>query len=89
MTRDVAGEVPAVSVPAAVGLGLWPEAGAVPVVRQHPVGLELEQVAGVELLGVLERSGLQPDGAQGERPGLHDVGCPGAGRVGRCLGQER
>ena len=89
MTGDVTGEVPAVPVPAAVRLGLRLEAGAVPVIRQHPVGLEREQITGVQLLGVLERSRQQPDGAQGERPGLDDCRCAGAGCSGLRLGHER
>ena len=74
MARNVAGEVAAVSVPAAVGFGLGLEAGPFAVVGQHPVGLELEQVAGAQLLRVLERAAGEPHGAQGERSGFHDRG---------------
>src|SRR5205807_357982 len=74
MARDVTGQVPAVSVPATVGLGLGLEPGPFAIVREHPVGLELEQVARAELLRVLEGPTREPDGVERERSSLHDLG---------------
>ena len=78
-------EVAAVPVPAGVRLGLLRQTGPVAIVREHPVGLQLEQVAGVQVLRVLERSAGEADGAQMDRPCLDDIvlegGCDGSRSV--------
>ena len=71
MPRDVAGEVAAASVPTAVRLRLRLQPRTFAEVRQHAVGLELEQIFLVELLGVFERpSRLKPDRVERQAPGL-------------------
>ena len=59
----------AVAVPAAVGLGFGVQAGPDAEARQHAVRLQLQQVGGVEVLGVLERPAGQAHGRQRQRPG--------------------
>ena len=84
VASDVAREVAAIPVPAAVPLCPRRETGPVAVVREHPVGLQLEQVAGVQVLRVLERSAGEADGAQRDRPCLDDIvegGCDGSRSV--------
>src|SRR5205823_7495526 len=44
-------------------------AGALPIIGQHAVGLEREQVLSIELLRVLERTAGQADGGQREGAG--------------------
>ena len=66
MTGDVPGEIAAAAVPPAVRLRLGRQAGALPIIGQHAVGLEREQVLSIELLRVLERAAGQADGGQRE-----------------------
>ena len=56
------------SVPAAVRLGLLRQSGAHAVERQHPVGLERQQIRRVDLLRVLERSAGDADVGERHRP---------------------
>ena len=67
MPGDVAGELPAVAVPAGVARRLRLEPGALAVERQHAIRLEREQVGGVEILRVLERPAGQPHRRQRQR----------------------
>jgi hypothetical protein len=71
MAGDVAGEVVAVAVPAAVRLCFRGQARALAVEREHPIGLEREQVLGVQVLGALERPAGDPHGR--ERQGPRDI----------------
>ena len=64
----MAGKVLAAAVPAAVGLRLGLQAGADAKESQHAVGLELEEVPGVQLLGVLQRPAGQAHRRQRQRP---------------------
>ena len=65
---DVAGELAARAVPAPVAaVGLVGEPGPETQVVEHPVGLELEQVFGVQFLGVLEGAAGQAHGGQRQR----------------------
>src|SRR5205823_13791338 len=84
MTSDVPGEIAPAAVPPAVRLCFRREAGALPVIRQHAVGLEREQVLPIELLRVLERPARQADRAQGEGAGPADAPLRDA-PWGRCL----
>ena len=98
MARDVAGELLALAaVPSAVAFGLGLQARPLAQEGQHPVGLELEQVLGVQVLGVLERPAGQAHVRQGKRPGglrddTHDrMGrrCSLGGRLGCTAAQNR
>src|SRR5882724_5841881 len=80
---DVAGEVFAVAIPAAVGLGLWFEPGAFAEIGEHTVRLELEEIVGIEVLGVLKRAASQADGGEGKWSGdVRDDGLDGSGEAG-------
>ena len=61
MTRDVSSQISAVTIPTTVGLSSRFEPGARPIERQHPVGLELEEVSGIQILCMLERAARQTD----------------------------
>src|SRR6185437_7933382 len=52
---NVAREVAAISVPTTVRLRLWREAGSFAVEGEHPVRLELEEIARGQLLRVRKR----------------------------------
>ena len=88
MAGDVAREIPAAAVPAPVGLRLRLEPRALAIVRQHPVGLERQQVLAIQILRVLQRPTCQPDGRQGQRAGLETRGVRGAGRAGGLRGDD-
>jgi hypothetical protein len=75
MARDVSCEVAAAAVPAVVRLRLALEAGTLAVIGEHAIGLELEQVTGDQVLGVLEGPAREADGAQGKRPRPDHVRC--------------
>ena len=84
---DVSGEVAVVAVPAAVGLRLRLEAGTLPIERQHPIGLEREEVRCVEILRALERSAgeahrVQRQRARSVRHDVDDVLCARLGEGG-------
>ncbi len=70
MTRNVSGELPPGSVPTAITLCLRLETGALPKKRQHAFGLKLEQVRGVEILRLLQRTARQAHAAQRQRDSL-------------------
>jgi hypothetical protein len=63
----VSGEVSSVAIPAAVRLRLRHETRALPVEREHAIGLELQQVLRVQLLRALQRTAGQAHGRQGQR----------------------
>src|SRR5438105_12587830 len=67
MARDVSREVAAAAVPAVIRLRLARESGALAVIGQHAIGLELQQVTGDQILGVLERAGVQTHRVERER----------------------
>ncbi len=60
VARDVSGEIAAVAVPSRVAGCFGRQARTDPVVRQHPVGIEREQVLHVLLLRVLQWSTREP-----------------------------
>jgi hypothetical protein len=64
---DVAGEVPPVAIPAPVGLGAWRKAGALPVERQHAIGLQREEVLRRRVLRPLQRAPRQAHGGERQR----------------------
>ena len=68
-------EIPAATVPAAVGLRLGLEACPLPVVGQHSVGFEAKQILGVEVLGAPQRTAGQPYGRHWKRPGDRGYSC--------------
>jgi hypothetical protein len=43
------------------------------IVSQHPVGLKLQQVFRIKILGVLERPAEQPNTAQIQRSGFNSL----------------
>ena len=67
MSRNVPGELPAGTVPAAVALRLGVEAGALAQEGEHAFGLKLEEVGGVEVLRFLEWTAGQAHAAQRQR----------------------
>jgi hypothetical protein len=91
MAGDVASELAAAAVPASVaGVGLGLEAGTLAKVVEHAVGLELEEVVGVEVLRMLERAAGEAHGGQrkrwsGER---HGFGAGGRGSGGEREGER-
>ena len=90
MARDVSREVAAAAVPAVIRLRLARESGALAVIGQHAIGLELQQVTGDQILGVLERAAVQPHRVERERSRPEAVrssatvgGTPRPGQEGR------
>src|SRR5256886_17307206 len=67
MARDVSREVAAAAVPTVIRLRLARESGALAVIGQHAIGLELQQVTGDQILGVLERAAVQTHRVERER----------------------
>jgi hypothetical protein len=67
MAGDVSGELTAVRIPAGIAFRLLRQAGALPVERQHAIGIERQQVGRVEILRFLERTAGQSN--RGERQG--------------------
>ena len=83
---DMAGEVVAVAVPALVRLRFRGQARPLAVEREHPVGLEMEQVLRVQVLRVFERPAGEPHGGERQRP--RDVG-PRGRDLGRVTGAAK
>src|SRR2546429_5819454 len=67
MARDVSREIAAAAVPAVIRLRPARESGALAVIGQHAIGLELQQVTGDQILGVLERAAVQTHRVERER----------------------
>ena len=65
MARDVAGEIAAAAVPAVVRFGFACESRALPVIGEHPICVEPQQVLRHQVLRVLERSAREPYRRQG------------------------
>ena len=68
MSGDVSGQLPAVGIPARVAFGLLRQAGALAIEGEHAIGIERQQVRGVEILRVLERTAGEPNGVERQRP---------------------
>ncbi len=73
MPCDVPREVAAVAVPARIWLRLFRQPGANPVIGQHPVRLEVEQIFRVEFLRALERAAEHANVLQRHRPRAHHL----------------
>src|SRR5438132_4972968 len=96
MARDVSREVAAAAVPTVIRLRLARESGALAVIGQHAIGLELQQVTGDQILGVLERPALQTHRVERERTRPEAVGSsataggtPRPGQEGRGSAQRQ
>ena len=77
MAGDMTGKLAAGAVPTSVTLlGFRWQTGPFAEVIQHAVGIEGQQIGGVEILGVFERTPGQADIRQRQRPceQRHDVG---------------
>ena len=55
MSRDVAREIPSAPIPTVVRFSLRLQPCTLAVISQHPIGFELKQILGVQVLGSLER----------------------------------
>jgi hypothetical protein len=82
MAGDVAGEVFGVAIPAAVGFCFGFETGAFAEIGEHAVGFEFEEIGGIEVLGVFERTAGETHGREGQ--GTGDVGDDGLDGSGEC-----
>ncbi len=68
MSRDVPGQLPAVGVPARVAFGFLRQVRALAIEREHAIGIERQEIRGVEILRVFERTAGEPHGRQRQRP---------------------
>src|SRR5688500_1951701 len=68
MARNVSGELTAVSVPPRVALGLLRQVGALAIEREHAIGIERQEIPGVEILRLFEWTTSEPHGRQRQWP---------------------
>ncbi len=73
VTGDVSREVAPAAVPPAVGLALGGEPSAHAIEVQHAIGIEREEISGVELLCMLERAAGQANLLQRDRARPHEA----------------
>src|SRR5437764_7483567 len=67
MSRDMPSQISTVSIPATVARRLRFQPGALAVIGQHSIRLELEQIIDVQILRMLQRPTGQPHCRQRQR----------------------